>query len=85
LERLGLGAEVGVAGARLAEQDLTVGGGAAQGRGEDGAHLMPALGGHEISPWNRIAIPNRRTGAISIPGHLQKSPSRDRDVVFAHC
>ena len=50
-----LGSQLGVAGTRLPEQDLTLGRGAPKGGGEEGADLPPALGRHWASPpsWPR--------------------------------
>ena len=50
-----LGLQLGVAGTHLPEQDLTLGGGAPEGCGEEGADLPPPLGRHLASPpsWPR--------------------------------
>src|SRR5271157_3651245 len=45
-----LGSQPGVAGTRLPEQEVTLGGGAPKGRGEEGADLPPALGRHSTTP-----------------------------------
>ena len=45
-----LGSQLGVAGTRLPEQEVTLGGGAPKGRGEEGADLPPALGRHSTTP-----------------------------------
>src|SRR5207249_4978651 len=54
-EALDLGAELWVAGTGLGQEGLSFGGRAAQGGGEEGADVLPALRSHATSPpsWPR--------------------------------